>query len=421
MSNGWLARYVFLLLACVGLILHLLMSPAAAATAIGGAERVVNEVNGFLGEITRELRVADEVFTEEVVETSDDGATRIIFLDGTELTMGPNSRVTLDRFVYDPTTGVGEMTVSFVSGIFEFATGLLPDASYALRTPFADLVVRGTTIRLLLRDGDMQVTVPEGEIEIFSGPVSVDLEGATSCIVWDEIRVRTLPLEEACGELAGAQPSYLGEIVNVRAMPESVTTEEVVETGSEGGLRLVFIDGTEILLGASSRVTILRYTFDPATGDGSMSARFGAGAFEFISGRIPSANYDLESPFSKIEVRGTDVRTHVNAVRMMAFVPEGAATFSKEGRRQKLGGEQNCFVAEGEAQGNGEVRPAEEACSQLNEEENEMSMLIANAEERGAGSQQSNDSTSIQLDLPGGGGGGGGFLEGQEMSPVSND
>lgn len=414
MSNGGWVRNAFLLLACVGLILQLPMSPAAAATAIGGAERVVNEVHGFLGEITRELRVADEVFTEEVVETSDDGATRIIFLDGTELTMGPNSRVTLDRYVYDPTTGVGEMTVSFVSGIFEFATGLLPDASYALRTPFADLVVRGTRIRLLLRDGDMQVTVPEGEIEIFSGPVSVDLEGATSCIVWDEIRVRTLPLEEACGELAGAQPSYLGEIVNVRAMPESVTTEEVVETGSEGGLRLVFIDGTEILLGASSRVTILRYTFDPATSDGSMSARFGAGAFEFISGRIPSANYYLESPFSKIEVRGTDVRMDVNKVQKMAFVPKGAATFSKEGSRVNLGGEQNCFVTEGEAQGNGEVRPAEEACSRLNEEGDEMSsMLIANAEEvGGAGSQQSNDPTSIQLNP------GGGFLEEPDVSPV---
>ena len=387
-SNGGWARCASILLACVGLILHPPVTPAAAATAIGGAERVVNEVHGFLGEVTRVLQVADEVFTEEVVETSDEGATRIIFLDGTELTMGPNSRVTLDRYVYDPTTGAGAMAVSFVSGVFEFASGLLPSASYSLRTPFANLAIRGTRIRLMVSDDGMQVTVPEGQIEIFSGPVSLDLEGATSCIVWEENQARTLPLEEACGELAGAQPSFLGEIVNVRDMPDSVTTEEVVETGLEGGLRLVFSDGTEILLGASSRVTILRYAFDPATGDGSMAARFGAGAFEFISGRIPSANYDLESPFSKIEVRGTDIRLQIRDLLKKVSAPEGKIRLSKEGTALSLGDPLDCFTVD--ARGGGEVRLIEEVCGTLTSNVLVMSSLlgvVGEAVEPGAGPQ----------------------------------
>jgi hypothetical protein len=412
--GGW-GRCASILFACVGLILHQPISQAAAATAIGGAERVVNDVQGFLGEITRVLQVADEVFTEEVIETSDDGATRIIFLDGTELTMGPNSRVTLDRYVYDPTSGAGEMAVSFVSGIFEFASGLLPDANYSLRTPFANLAIRGTVIRLMVRDDGMQVTVPEGEIEIFSGPVSLDLEGATSCIVWEEDQARTLPLEEACGELVGADPSFLGEIVNVREMPASMTTEEVVETGPEGGLRLVFIDGTEILLGASSSVTILRYAFDPATGEGSMAARFGAGAFEFISGRIPSANYDLESPFFKVEVRGTRVRGLVLRELQKVSVPVGAITLSKAGKSFFLGDELNCFRRA--SQGDGEVRLIEEACGALTSEVIVMSSLIGALEVApGAGPQQGVQPINI-LTFPNPGRSG--FTPPQSVSPTN--
>jgi hypothetical protein len=121
---------------------------ALAATSdkpeIGEAELVVSAVRGRLGQLTRELAIKDNVYSEEAIETGADAAARLVFLDGSELSMGPSSRMVLDRYVYDPDTGVGEMVMQMVTGVFEFASGDIPSADYDLGTPFGNLAIRGT-------------------------------------------------------------------------------------------------------------------------------------------------------------------------------------------------------------------------------------------------------------------------------------
>jgi len=111
---------------------------------IGEAELVVSAVRGRLGQLTRELAIKDNVYSEEVIETDADAAARLVFLDGSELSMGPSSRMVLDRYVYDPDAGVGEMVMQMVTGVFEFASGDIPSADYDLGTPFGNLAIRGT-------------------------------------------------------------------------------------------------------------------------------------------------------------------------------------------------------------------------------------------------------------------------------------
>ncbi len=120
------------------------MAATPANPEIGEAELVVSAVRGRLGQLTRELAIKDNVYSEEVVETSADAAARLVFLDGSELSMGPSSRMVLDRYVYDPNTGVGEMVMQMVTGVFEFASGEIPSANYDLGTPFGNLAIRGT-------------------------------------------------------------------------------------------------------------------------------------------------------------------------------------------------------------------------------------------------------------------------------------
>src|SRR5262245_39031621 len=113
----------------------LFAAPEAAMAAsespeIGEADLVVSLVRGRRGETTRELAIKDNVYSEEVIETDADAATRLIFLDGTELSMGPSSRMVLDRYVYDPGAGTGEMAMRIVTGVFEFASGNIPSSGY---------------------------------------------------------------------------------------------------------------------------------------------------------------------------------------------------------------------------------------------------------------------------------------------------
>jgi hypothetical protein len=143
--------------ACISLSL-LFAAPEAATAAsappeIGEADLVVSLVRGRLGDSTRELAIKDNVYSEEVIETDADAATRIVFVDGTELSMGPLSRMVLDRYVYDPNTGTGEMAMRMVTGVFQFASGNIPAAGYDLGTPFGNLAIRGTVCDWVLDPG----------------------------------------------------------------------------------------------------------------------------------------------------------------------------------------------------------------------------------------------------------------------------
>ena len=124
------------------------MAASADAPEIGEADLVVSLVRGRLGQSTRELAIKDNVYSEEVIETDADAATRIVFLDGTELSMGPSSRMVLDRYVYDPNTGTGEMAMRMVTGVFQFVSGNIPYDGYNLGTPFGNLAIRGTAFVL---------------------------------------------------------------------------------------------------------------------------------------------------------------------------------------------------------------------------------------------------------------------------------
>lgn len=137
-------------LACAAAVLAGTAATPGASQEIGTAETVVRMVRGLRDVETRELAVNDNVFSEEVIETDVDSATRLVFLDGTELVMGPSSRMTLDRYIYDPDTGAGELAVDFATGVFEFASGDIPSEDYSLRTPLGNLTVRGTRFRLIL-------------------------------------------------------------------------------------------------------------------------------------------------------------------------------------------------------------------------------------------------------------------------------
>jgi hypothetical protein len=148
----------------------------ATSTRVGETEVVVSTVRGTLGQSTRELAIEDNVFSEEVIETDADAATRIVFVDGTELSMGPFSRMVLDRYVYDPNAGTGELVMRVVSGVFEFASGNIPESAYDLRTPFGNLGIRGTRLSIVINPGSHAVVdVTEGVVE--SQGVTVGTEG----------------------------------------------------------------------------------------------------------------------------------------------------------------------------------------------------------------------------------------------------
>jgi hypothetical protein len=91
----------------------------------------------------------------DVVVTGADGSAGIAFADDSLLSLGPNSRLSIDRFAFESTTHQGGFQSSLQRGTLAAISGKLakqsPDAM-TIRTPVAIMGVRGT--RVLVRTGE---------------------------------------------------------------------------------------------------------------------------------------------------------------------------------------------------------------------------------------------------------------------------
>src|SRR4051812_5319629 len=103
-ARSWL---IFALLGLCGFM----GGTAAAQTGIGAASTISNRVEGVVGDDARPLAVGSEVFQNERVRTGLASDAKLVFLDDTNLSVGPSSEVALDRFVYDPANNAGAVVV----------------------------------------------------------------------------------------------------------------------------------------------------------------------------------------------------------------------------------------------------------------------------------------------------------------------
>ncbi len=143
----------------------LCLSPAAFAQnadRIGAAAAVRNQVTATLSGQERRLAVGNPVFQNERISTGADSVAQLLFADQTNLTVGPRSEITLDRYVYDPNRSVGDVAVGLTSGALRFVSGQQDPRSYQIRTPVATIGVRGTIVDFLFINGRMFAILDEG-------------------------------------------------------------------------------------------------------------------------------------------------------------------------------------------------------------------------------------------------------------------
>ena len=104
------------------------------------------------GAVATDAALAMPVYQNDRLETGSDGALGITFRDNTRISLGPNSRIELKHFVFQPAAeqygfilGLAYGTLEYISGLTE---KLAPDAR-SIQTPGFTVGARGT--RLLIR------------------------------------------------------------------------------------------------------------------------------------------------------------------------------------------------------------------------------------------------------------------------------
>jgi hypothetical protein len=149
------------------LLLAAVPSIAVAADPIGRVDRVEGDANGTADGATAALTAGSPVSLNEVVTTGHGARLALTLDDGTALTLGENARLTIDRFVYDP-SGANALHANVV-GAFRYISGkLAPGATRdaSITTPSAVIGVRGTDFWGGPIDGEIGVVLLEGAVTI---------------------------------------------------------------------------------------------------------------------------------------------------------------------------------------------------------------------------------------------------------------
>jgi hypothetical protein len=159
-------RNCFLLFLAVGPAIALTAVSASAQTRVGEAAVVKNEVLRVAASSTTHIKVGDGLVRDEVVRTGLDSATRLVMADSTNLSLGPNATLKLDRTVFDDSTHYRDIAVRLTSGAFRFVTGNSDKAAYKITTPLATIGVRGTTLDILSQRGQTIVNLQHGAASV---------------------------------------------------------------------------------------------------------------------------------------------------------------------------------------------------------------------------------------------------------------
>ncbi len=130
------------LLVTTGLILSI-GSPAWAGVGVtSGADG--QPLGKPPNENERILRIGIDVQANELVTTGANDRAHLVFLDGSSLTVGPDARLTIDRFVFDPNTQKGELAINASKGVLRLVGGKISKTNaITITTPSSTIGIRG--------------------------------------------------------------------------------------------------------------------------------------------------------------------------------------------------------------------------------------------------------------------------------------
>jgi hypothetical protein len=155
------------LAAAIAALCILFGTTAVEAAEVGAVTEVRRTVYGVPPEGSQSVkRAGDAVVFQEQLETVEDSAALIRFIDDSTLAIGAKSKVVIDAFVFDPAKAEGNALINISVGTLRFVTGQMPKGKTVIKTPTATLVLRGTAVTVHVHpDGTTDTTVDEGSVD----------------------------------------------------------------------------------------------------------------------------------------------------------------------------------------------------------------------------------------------------------------
>lgn len=155
-------------MAWTGLALADAMPPVSGVISVA-TEPVTIKTTSVEGKVSnRTVGVGQPIYLNDEIKTGPNNKLQILLKDQTVFNIGPNSVMTIDKFVFDPTKG--ELSVGIQKGAFKFVSGKVsnsnPDAM-KVKLPNATISVRGTGVAgNVAPDGASTVVLLHGVVDV---------------------------------------------------------------------------------------------------------------------------------------------------------------------------------------------------------------------------------------------------------------
>ena len=128
---------------------------AAATAEIGQIKNVNGQVFLTRNSAQQAAKAGDLVDQSDIITTGANGSVGITLIDNSRLSAGPNSRIELKQFRFNPTTQEGESVTEVRRGTLAIVSGQIAKRSpnaMKVQTPTTILGVRGTTFAVKVEE-----------------------------------------------------------------------------------------------------------------------------------------------------------------------------------------------------------------------------------------------------------------------------
>lgn len=234
-----------------------------------------------------------EVYQGDNIQTSDSSFVIVEFIDGSKVTIRPNSNFTIEQF--DSTNKNAKLTVH--EGGVRAATGEFAKNgkdNFQIKTPTATL--KGE------KDSDYTVRVCKDDCDKND---KKEPEKDTSVAKIVDIKGDAYAKNRAD---KSAQERKL-------AMGSGLNPKDFLTTEADSYVVMVFRDGEKVTLQPKSELDIVKYDFQQAGKKDQMLFKLAAGGMRALTGSIGKKDksaYALDTPVATIGIRGTEAETVID-------------------------------------------------------------------------------------------------------------
>lgn len=153
-------------------------APTFAATQVGVAAAVRGSVQVVrTAAVGSAIQSGAKLYLGDKITTGPAAGLQILLLDETVFTLGPDSQMTIDEFVYDPASAQGKLDAKLVKGAFRFISGRVArkdPRQMNVALPSGTIGIRGTMVYSLVDAETGSSTV------VLSGPGEGNTTGETA-------------------------------------------------------------------------------------------------------------------------------------------------------------------------------------------------------------------------------------------------